>query len=103
VAEPDVHAIVDTGKFTLVLPAGTVTLAGTKTTAGSLLDSATTAPLAGAAALRIAVPLKAAAPVTLVRSRLNDERVVAGGNVTMRPRDAVAPPMAPWIDTEIPM
>lgn len=102
-AEPDVHTIVDTAKFTLVLPVGTVTLAGTVATAGLLLDSATTAPPAGAAALRIAVPVKAVPPVTLVRSRLKDERVVAGGSVTMRPRDAVAPPMAPWIDTAIPL
>ena len=73
---------VDTVKFTIVAPAGTVTLAGTAATEGLVLESATATPLEGAAALRVTVPVEGLPPTTLVGLRLNEERVAGG--VTVR-------------------
>jgi len=75
--------LVETMKFALVAPAPTFTLPGTAATEVSLLESATTAPPAGAAALRVTVPVETVPPVTLVGSRLKEERV-AEGSVTWR-------------------
>jgi len=77
-----VTELVDTVKFAIMAPAGTITLAGTAATAGLLLESATAAPPEGAAALRVTVPVEGLPPTTLVGFRLNEERVVGG--VTVR-------------------
>ena len=53
------------GKFALVAPAGTVTLAGT-VTAAELSDNVTAVPPEGAAALRVTVPVEEFPPTTLV-------------------------------------
>lgn len=76
--------LVETVKFALVAPAGTVAVAGTVTTAGLLLESATAAPPAGAGALRTTVPVAAAPPLTLAGSRLKEESVAAAGRVSWR-------------------
>src|SRR2546425_998360 len=70
--------MVETGKFALQAPAGTVTVVGTVATAGSLLESVTTAPSAGAAALRVTVPVEGVPAVTLAGLRLTETG--GGGN-----------------------
>lgn len=60
-----VTASVDTVKFALVWPAGTVTAAAT-VAAPLLLESATVKPPVGAAASRVTVPVLGEPPCTLV-------------------------------------
>jgi len=85
-----VTELVDTVKFAIMAPAGTITLAGTAATAGLLLESATAAPPEGAAALRVTVPVEGLPPTTLVGFRLNEERVAGGVTVSMV--ELLAPP-----------
>ena len=51
-----------TGKFALVLPAATVTLAGTVAAAGVSLDSVTTTPPVGAGLINVTVPVAGLPP-----------------------------------------
>ena len=53
-------------KFTVVAPAGTVTLAGTVALLVALLVSVTTTPPVGAAALKVIVPVDGLGAVTVV-------------------------------------
>jgi hypothetical protein len=53
-------------KFTVVAPAGTVTLAGTVAFRVSLLANVTTTPPVGAAALKVIVPVAGLPPITVV-------------------------------------
>jgi len=78
--------LVVTGKETLVVPAGTMTLAATAATAGLVLDSRTTEPPAGAAAVSVAVPSEGLPPMTLVGVRL---RVESAGGTGSTINDAV--------------
>ena len=59
-----VTGLVDTTKFALVAPAGTVTLAGTVAAAGVSLESATVIPPAGAGVARVTVPVEGAPYIT---------------------------------------
>jgi hypothetical protein len=95
----DDTAFVDTTNPTVVVPAGTVTLAGTVATAVLLLDRVTTAPPAGAAALSVTVPVDVLPPGRLVGWTLNDVSVAAG--VTVSCADRVAPPLVPEIVTVV--
>ena len=73
------------GKFALVAPAGTVTLAGT-VTAAELSDNVTAVPPEGAAALRVTVPVEEFPPTTLVGFSDSAESVgppPAGGGFTV--------------------
>src|SRR5205823_11709817 len=92
VAEVDMRTIdVFTGKVTLLLPAGTVTLEGTLA-AALLLESVTCAPPAGAGPLRVTVPVEdCTPPTTLVGFKVSDERVTGGG-VTASDAVLLAPP-----------
>lgn len=71
------------GKFALVAPAGTVTLAGT-VTAAELSDNVTAVPPEGAAALKVTVPVEEFPPTTLVGFSDSAESVgPAGGGFTV--------------------
>ena len=86
-------ALVVTVKVALVPPAGTVTLEGTLATAVLLLESVTWAPPAGAGPLRVTVPVEdCKPPITLVGFSASDERVGAGGGVTVREAALLTPP-----------
>src|SRR5256885_4071246 len=82
VAEVDMRTIdVFTGKVTLLLPAGTVTLEGTLA-AALLLESVTCAPPAGAGPLSVTVPVDdCVPPVTLVGFNVSEETVGRGGGI----------------------
>ena len=87
-------ALVDTEKFALVAPAGTVTLAGTVATAGLLLDSPTVTPPTGAVVLSHTVPLPALPPPMFLGFSVKDDSV-ASGRATMNVSKARAPPVLP--------
>ena len=92
-AEVDMRTIdVFTGKLTLLLPAGTVTLEGT-VAAALLLESVTCAPPAGAAPLSVTVPVDdCTPPTTLVGFNVSEETVGRGGGVTVSEADVLVPP-----------
>ena len=96
-----VTGLVATVKFALVAPAGTVTIAGTMATAVLLLESASAVPPAGAAVFRVTVPVEGVPPVTLVGSRLREERVTAGIKVSVSRADLVASSKAAVITTAV--
>jgi len=81
---------VEIGKFAIVAPAGTVTLAGTVATAELLLERATVRPPTGAEPLSVTVPVEAVPPTTLVGLRLNEAKVA--GRVTVSTAVLLAPP-----------
>jgi hypothetical protein len=89
---------VDTGKFALVAPAATPTLAGTVATALLPLESVTSAPLSGAGALSVTVPVEALPAATLAGLTLKEESVTA---TTLRTIDRVWPPYATVIVTAV--
>ena len=93
VAEVDMRTIdVFTGKVTLLLPAGTVTLEGTLA-AALLLESVTCAPPAGAGPLSVTVPVDdCVPPVTLVGFNVSEETVGRGGGITVSEADVLVPP-----------
>jgi hypothetical protein len=68
-------AVVETVKFALVAPAGTVTLLGTEATLELLLLRFTTNPPEGAAAVSVTVPVTLLPPTTLVGFRLSVSRL----------------------------
>ena len=82
-------------KFTLISPAGTVTLAGTLAAPRWLLPSVTANPPAGATAASWTVPIARVPPVTL-EGTMKDDNVAAGGGVpdgfTVRSANRVTPP-----------
>lgn len=78
-------ALVDTVKFALVAPAGTVTELGTLATLALLLLRFTTNPPDGAAAVSVTVPVTLLPPTTLVGFRLRPLRL---GCVGLPPRTA---------------
>jgi hypothetical protein len=89
-----VTALVVTGKFELMAPAGTVTLGGTLTTP-LLLESVTCAPPAGAGPLSVTVPVEdCAPPITLVGFSASEDSEMAGGGagVTVSVADLLTPP-----------
>src|SRR6266404_6889584 len=89
-------ALVFTGKFAVVAPAGTATLEGTLA-APLLLESATCAPPAGAGPLNVTVPVEdCRPPITLVGFSVREESVGAGGGaaVTGGAAGLVTPPSA---------
>ena len=92
-AEVDMRTIdVFTGKLTLLLPAGTVTLEGT-VAAALLLESVTCAPPAGAAPLSVTVPVDdCTPPTTLVGFNVSEETVGRGGGITVSEADVLVPP-----------
>ena len=80
-----------TGKLTLLLPAGTVTLEGT-VAAALLLESVTCAPPAGAGPLSVTVPVDdCTPPTTLVGFNVSEETVGRGGGVTVSEADVLVP------------
>jgi len=72
---------VETVKFALIDPAGTVTLGGTPATNGLSQDRFTVRPPVGAAPVRSADPCAELPPTTLLGLTLIDDNVVALGTM----------------------
>ena len=83
--------VVATLKFTVLAPAGTVTLGGTFARAGLLLVSVTTNPPAGAALLNVMVPAEFEPPTTVVGFKARDERTGGAAAFTVIIADLVTP------------
>ena len=75
-------ALVETVKFTVVAPAGTVTLAATVAAVVLLEDSVTTVPPAGAGPFSVIVPVLEVPPLTDVG--FSTTEIGAGVGVTWR-------------------
>jgi hypothetical protein len=94
-----VTALVDTVKFALAAPAGTVTLAGTAATAELLLERVTATPPVGAAVSSVTVAVEVLPPTTLVGLRLREER----GECRIRPVGLQDPAPSVLLNTPTPV
>src|SRR6266852_1721931 len=80
-----------TGKFALVVPPGTVTLAGTEATPGLLLERATVVPPAGAAIASVTVPCAVLPPATVEGLTDSESELGIWYPVMLVPTSSLAP------------